>query len=164
MPPIVNRDPSSLPPELRERLVKVCGLLSSDHAGERAAAGTSQPIVAAGGHDTADAIVRPAALTRDQAIPPTDWRGRVAMCAARPHLLNQRERDFITNARGFSHYRRSKVHGSTEFAASTCEMSAPIEVTVERWDRDARQGSHRRGYVTIMLPQAGLRINRVAIF
>jgi hypothetical protein len=72
-------------------LIKCLGMLGSDHAGERAAAGLK-----------ADQIIRQHGLTWPDLIrvpteqhQPHDWRIMRNFCAAHFYSLRERERDFI---------------------------------------------------------------------
>ena len=75
-------------------LIKLCGMLGSDHIGERANAALM-----------ADKLVRSAGLTwSDIIVPPRhhagqhhphDWRGMRDFCAAHFYSLRERERDFV---------------------------------------------------------------------
>jgi hypothetical protein len=78
-----------------DRLAKLCGLLGSNHLGERAAAAAK-----------ADALVRGTGLTWRDVITPSppiapqlesscDWRLLAAECHARRVRLNQKESDFV---------------------------------------------------------------------
>jgi hypothetical protein len=79
-----------------DRLAKLCGLLGSDHIGERAAAAAK-----------ADALVRNAGLTWRDVITPSppitpqlegvcDWRLLAAECHARRARLNSKESEFVS--------------------------------------------------------------------
>jgi hypothetical protein len=78
-----------------DRLTKLCGLLGSDHLGERAAAAAK-----------ADALVRSAGLTWRDVITPSppiapqlessdDWRLLAAECHARRARLKPKEYEFV---------------------------------------------------------------------
>jgi hypothetical protein len=77
-----------------EHIIKLLGMLGSDHAGERAAAGLK-----------ADQFIRQLGVTwRDVvAIPAADWEEMVWACRKREHVLSDRERNFLHN---ISHLRR----------------------------------------------------------
>jgi hypothetical protein len=75
----------------RTKLAKVCGLLSSDHSGERASAAAR-----------ADAMVRSAQLTWDEVIAPPvpaprtpPWSLIISRCQARPGRLYPNEVGFL---------------------------------------------------------------------
>jgi hypothetical protein len=75
-------------------LIKLCGLLGSDHAGERAAAALkADKLVRASGATWADVIRVPQNRTEDQ--PPRDWRAMRDYCAAHFYSLRERDRDFV---------------------------------------------------------------------
>jgi hypothetical protein len=89
-----------LDPQYVTRLVKLLGMLGSDHAGERAAAALkANELIRGHGLTWAD-VVRPLANRRDEAKKPddqkmVDWRTMRDYCARRPHLLRSREQEFI---------------------------------------------------------------------
>jgi hypothetical protein len=78
-----------------EHIIKLLGMLGSDHAGERAAAGLK-----------AHQFIRQLGMTwRDVvAVPAADWEEMAWACRRREHLLSDKERDFLHN---ISHLRRS---------------------------------------------------------
>jgi hypothetical protein len=92
---------AQLDPHSADRLRKLCGMLGSEHDGERAAAAAK-----------ADALVRAAGLTWAEIIAPpivpdysprirswrsgdTDWHRMAQFCHARRWSLSQREREFV---------------------------------------------------------------------
>lgn len=76
----------------RERLVKLCGMFGSDHAGERANAAAA-----------ADRLVRQAGLRWPEVIrppllpPDPNVESQIKFCAARTDLLTEWERGFIAS-------------------------------------------------------------------
>src|SRR5262245_50534556 len=82
-----------LDPHSADRLVKLLGMLGSDHPGERAVAGLkASTLVCSLGLRWADIItVSPA--TR----PPIVWRRMVLYCHGRRSHLAEHERDFVVN-------------------------------------------------------------------
>jgi hypothetical protein len=84
----------ALSAEAADRLAKLCGLFGSDHAAERAtAASMADCLVRAHGLTWPDVIVVP----RQQGPRLDAWRGMAIFCSERRHLLNEKERGFITN-------------------------------------------------------------------
>jgi hypothetical protein len=81
-----------LNPRAAEHLVKLCGLLGSDHPGEVANAGRA-----------ADQFIRRLGLSWHDVIiaglPPAEWRHMAKVCAERGAELNDTERNFIGNIR-----------------------------------------------------------------
>jgi hypothetical protein len=77
-----------LNPRAAEHIVKLLGMLGSDHAGERAAAGLK-----------AHQFITQLGLTwRDVvAIPAADWQAMAWTCRKHVHLLRPHERDFVGN-------------------------------------------------------------------
>ena len=82
-----------LDPQAAGRLAKVCGMLGSDHPGERANAALA-----------ADKLVRSLGLTwRDVIhisgahVPKSDWRHMAKACRERAHCLTQKEFAFVSN-------------------------------------------------------------------
>src|SRR5262249_51995721 len=100
-----------LDPRSTERLTKLLGMLGSDHAGERAAAGSkANALVREHGLTWADVIFTPAGNDRHdnsfhkyqkQDERPDDWRTMRDYCARRPGLLRSREHEFIDDIKGW---------------------------------------------------------------
>jgi hypothetical protein len=84
-----------LNPKAAEHLVKLCGLLGSNHEGERANAGK-----------LADDFVRKLGLRWSDVIciatvngTPAEWQGMALKCEQHWSELTERERDFVANLR-----------------------------------------------------------------
>jgi hypothetical protein len=80
-----------LAPDALERLIKLLGMLSSAHDGERAAAGQK-----------AHEFIRRHGLTWSEILlagpaspPKLGWRDKQRACQAHEHCLNSRERAFV---------------------------------------------------------------------
>jgi hypothetical protein len=75
-------------PKAADHLVKLLGMLGSDHAGERAAAGRK-----------AHEFIRQLGMTWSDVIvhPPAEWQHIALVCRDHAHLLSDRERDFLAN-------------------------------------------------------------------
>lgn len=90
---------SALPVSDREHLARLLGLLGSDFAGERDAAGLAAArFVKQRGltwHDVLDVANQP---ERTKAA---GWRDLVAQCRAQPGCLRPWERDFLCSLHGF---------------------------------------------------------------
>jgi hypothetical protein len=92
-----------LDPRSAERLVKLLGMLGSNHDGERAAAALkANALVREHGLVWSDVIPTPHADRRpndakakNQDDQKVDWRIMRDFCAQRSHLLRPREQDFI---------------------------------------------------------------------
>jgi len=85
---------TTLPSSTTTTLLKCLGMLGSDHAGERAAAGLkADQIIRQHGMTWSDLIRVPQYRTEDQ--PPRDWRAMRDYCAAHFYSLRERDRDFI---------------------------------------------------------------------
>jgi hypothetical protein len=81
----------TLPSSTTSTLVKLCGMLGSDHAGERAAAALkADQLVRANGMTWTDVIRVPTKPHQAR-----DWRDMREFCAAHSYSLGSRERDFI---------------------------------------------------------------------
>jgi hypothetical protein len=83
-----------------DKLVKICGLLGSDHEGERAsAAAKADALVRSHGLTWADVISPPitpgASRIRAWRADDPHWRDLLAFCASRMTSLNSRECEFL---------------------------------------------------------------------
>ena len=79
-----------------DRLVKLLGMLGSDHAGERAAAGLkAYQLLRSRGLTWADVIRVPTAYDDDD--PEAAWRRMRQACLRRVALLTPKERAFLIN-------------------------------------------------------------------
>lgn len=97
-------------PHAADRLVKLCGMMGSDHAGERAvAAAKANELVRRLGLTWGDIISVPP-LTESSSLRSTtprpssgmtDWQRMAHYCRANHTLLNAREREFVHDARGW---------------------------------------------------------------
>jgi hypothetical protein len=75
-----------------DRLVKLCGMLGSDYAGERAAAAAkADALVRAHGLTWHDVIAAPAASP----APASDWLRMAAYCQVHADRLSPREFEFV---------------------------------------------------------------------
>ena len=84
---------ATLPSSTATTLVKLLGMLGSDHAGERAAAALkADQLVRANGLTWPDLIRVPQHSSEHQM---RDWREMRDYCAAHFYSLRERERDFI---------------------------------------------------------------------
>jgi len=100
-----------LPPAVADRLVRICGLLGSDHAGEAAsAAAAATKIIRSAGLTWSELLApivtppAPSARPRHRHAPhygPVDWRAAAAACLQQPALFSTWERDFLDNLLGF---------------------------------------------------------------
>jgi hypothetical protein len=77
-----------LGPKAADHLVKLLGMLGSDHAGERAAAGRK-----------AHEFIRQLGMTWSDVIvqPPAEWQHMALVCRAHAHMLSDRDRNFLAN-------------------------------------------------------------------
>jgi hypothetical protein len=79
-----------------DRLVKVLGMLGSDHAGERAAAGAkAAALVKAAGMTWRDVIAPSPPIIPQLENPTPDWRRMAAECHARRARLKPSELAFV---------------------------------------------------------------------
>ncbi len=89
----------ALPPPAVDRLAKVCGLLASNHDGERAAAAAraSEMLRAAGWswRDLVERGTRPAPPAPAQHRPCGDHRARALRLLSRARTLDRWEQDFL---------------------------------------------------------------------
>jgi hypothetical protein len=93
----------------RTRLAQMLGLLGSDHAGERDAAGlAAHRMIRQRGltwHDVLTPSLPPPDHERraDHGTDPlrSDWRAMAAACLRFPHLFDQRERKFLSGLQRF---------------------------------------------------------------
>ena len=87
-----------LPAERLDKLVKVCGLLSSSHDGERAAAALqASRIVKAAGLSWSDLLRQPIASTPRPEGRGTGWFDDVLLCQRHPGSLRPWETGFISS-------------------------------------------------------------------
>jgi len=78
-----------LNPRAAAHLIKLCGMLGSDHAGERAAAAAM-----------ADRFVRTMGMTwTDVITAPPEWQHMAFVCRTHGHRLSDKERSFLDNIR-----------------------------------------------------------------
>ena len=95
---------SHLDPHSADRLRKLCGMLGSEHDGERAAAAAkADELVRAAGLTWADVIAPPIVShypprIRSWRSADTDWQRMASYCHARRWSLSQRQRDFVESA------------------------------------------------------------------
>ena len=88
----------ALAPDACARLAKLLGMLGSDHAGERAAAGLkADEMLKREGLRWADVIQPriPEPVEDDDEDDEPDWRAMANACAARSSLLSGRELSFV---------------------------------------------------------------------
>jgi hypothetical protein len=100
-----------LPPAVADRLVRICGLLGSDHAGEAAsAAAAATKIIRSAGLTWSELLApivtppAPSARPRHRHAPhcgPGDWRAAAAACLQRPGLFSEWEHNFLYSVLGF---------------------------------------------------------------
>lgn len=93
---------SNVAPQITNRLVKILGLLGSDHDGEIAAAGRKAHALIKGAGLTWDDVIAPAApAPQQQYRHPRRWRSPVshsdacALCLQWPEVLTDWETDFL---------------------------------------------------------------------
>jgi hypothetical protein len=92
-----------------DRLRKLCGMLGSEHDGERAtAAAKADALLRAAGLTWADVITAPpipdhVPRIRAWRASDTDWQRMAQFCHARRWSLSQREREFIESALKWRH-------------------------------------------------------------
>ena len=99
-----------LSPEVADRLAKLLGMLGSDHAGERAAAGLkATALLKREGLRWLDVIQpsTPAAVGSESER--ADWRTMAHECAARPGLLSDREFSFVRSMTGWHNPSRKQI-------------------------------------------------------
>jgi hypothetical protein len=86
-----------LDPDAGTRLVKLLGLLGSDHDGERATAGAkADALIRSMGLTWRDVIALPRRLSPPLApVSAIDWHSMAAFCFTRRAYRNQRELEFI---------------------------------------------------------------------
>ena len=81
-----------------DRLVKLLGMLGSDHDGERAAFGLkADQLLRSHGLTWADVIRIPTAIADNDDDPEAPWRRMRAECLRRAALLTPKERVFLIN-------------------------------------------------------------------
>jgi hypothetical protein len=81
-------------PVVRLRLAKLCGMLGSAHAGERAAAALkADQLVRAAGQTWHDVIEPQAAVPRRSGS--LDWRELLETCLRHSEMFSQREQQFM---------------------------------------------------------------------
>lgn len=87
-----------------DRLVKLLGMLGSDHAGEVANAGAAaHRLLQNAGLSWADIIVRPVESGPKTWREPTDWRDAVALCLGLPDApLTDWDRSFLLEIAGWT--------------------------------------------------------------
>jgi len=91
---------SALDPASADKLAKILGLLGSDHAGERAAAGAkAHELIRSLGLTWRDILLPPPVPgpchIRSWRSPETDWQRMAAFCHARRDWLSYRDREFV---------------------------------------------------------------------
>jgi hypothetical protein len=85
-----------LDPRSAERLVKLLGMLGSNHDGERAAAAfKANELVREHGLVWSDVIRPNDARAKNQDDQEVDWRTMRGFCAQHPKLLRSREQEFV---------------------------------------------------------------------
>lgn len=96
---------AQLDPGAANRLRKLCGMLGSQHDGERAtAAAKADALLRAAGLTWADVITAPPIIPdhvpriRAWRASNTDWQRMAQFCHSRRWSLSQREREFIESA------------------------------------------------------------------
>jgi hypothetical protein len=100
-----------LPPAAADRLIKIAGLLGSDHAGEAASAAAAATRIIRSHGMTWQQLLEPIVLQRpplprparrEPSSPgPTDWRAAAMACLQHPGLFTRWETDFLSNLQGF---------------------------------------------------------------
>jgi hypothetical protein len=100
-----------LPPAVADRLVRVCGLLGSDHAGEAASAAAAATRIIRSHGMTWQQLLEPIVLQRpplprparrEPSSPgPADWRRAATACLRHPQLFTRWECTFLENLLGF---------------------------------------------------------------
>jgi hypothetical protein len=93
---------AQLDPGAADRLRKLCGMLGSEHDGERAAAAAkADALLRAAGLTWADVITAPSLIPehpvriRAWRASDSDWQRMAQFCHARRWSLSQREREFV---------------------------------------------------------------------
>jgi hypothetical protein len=90
---------ATINPQAADRLAKICGMLGSDHEGERAAAGAkAHELIRSLGltwHDIIAPIVPAPPRIRSWRSTESDWQKMAAFCHARWHRLSDRDREFV---------------------------------------------------------------------
>ena len=118
---------TALSTEARSKLVKILGLLSSDHDGERAAAGLlATRIIRSAGTDW-DQVIQPRAGCQkrspsEYSPPPIERHGPV--CLRHLRRLNQWEQDFVLNLRSSSFLTVAQRQKLTQIAAGLRKAGA----------------------------------------
>ncbi|UEM08148.1 hypothetical protein JL101_036250 (plasmid) [Skermanella rosea] len=87
-----------------DRLVKLLGMLGSDHAGEVANAGAAaHRLLQSAGLTWAEVIVRPVESGPKTWREPADWRGAVSICLGMPGApLSEWDRSFLFEIAGWT--------------------------------------------------------------
>jgi hypothetical protein len=87
-----------LAPRTAELLIRVCGMLGSDHAGEAANAARQATRIIQEHGQTWEGLLRPIiAAAPSRRGPSSDWRVDATICLARADLLTAWERGFVAN-------------------------------------------------------------------
>ena len=125
-----------LPPADAERLVTVCGLLASDHAGEAAnAASAATRIIRSHGmtwQQLLEPIVLPhsssARSARKEPPPPcpADWRRAATACLRHPQLFTRWECTFLENLLGFRRLSAKQADVLARLYAQVCAATGDV--------------------------------------
>jgi hypothetical protein len=116
----------ALTPSDRQRLAKLLGLLGSDHAGERDAAGlAAHRLIRDRGLIWSDVILGPpgivAAANRNAV---ETWRQTVADCLRQPGSLRSWEHDFLRSLTGFARISRKQRYVLAQIADHVLRRAA----------------------------------------
>jgi hypothetical protein len=97
IPKMAKQMPASFSKEIATRLAKLCGMLGSDHAGERAAAGhKAHALVQSLGLTWFD-VIAPTPAPRPVQPQTTGWRRMADYCLAHSQVLTPRETQFVSS-------------------------------------------------------------------
>jgi hypothetical protein len=89
---------TALPPAAAVRLVRICGLLGSDQAGEAASAAAAATKLIRSAGLTWQELLEPIVVAPPPPRPPSpDWRAAVGECLQQSCLFTKWECDFLSN-------------------------------------------------------------------
>jgi len=112
-----------LPAPDRAKLAKLLGLLGSDHAGERDAAGLAAHRLLQRSGVTWPAVLAPPTRAREQLM--SIWRATVAACLERPGSLRPWEAGFLRDLSGFRRLSTKQRYVLKEISGRVLQEGAP---------------------------------------
>jgi hypothetical protein len=98
---MIPTTPRPLTPATAERVVRICGLLTSNYAGEVANAASLATRIFEEHGWSWEQVVRTGIAAPPPQYRPVDWRAAATACLRRADLLTAWEQDFVASLRGF---------------------------------------------------------------